>query len=65
MQISIMALLGVVGISSLGAWFFSHAKQAEKPVKIMIFVGFFWLLSFIQLTVLALGYFIWHHYLFK
>ena len=33
-------------------------KDQEKPVKIMMFIGYFWLLTFLQLLLAALLYYI-------
>jgi len=55
-------LLVIVVVSALGGWLTVRNKPQEKPVKIMMFVGYFWLLAFVQLSLSALAYFLWHHF---
>lgn len=62
MNDAIIGLLLVTAISSLGGWWLSFNKPAEKPVKIMMFVGYFWLLAFVQLVLVAMAYFGWQHF---
>ena len=62
MPIAIDALLIVIGLSALGGWLLIVGKEAEKPVKAMMFVAYFWMLAFSQLLLLAAGYYIWKHY---
>ena len=56
MNIMIMGLMLVISISSAAGWFFSHAKEVDNPVKVMLFVLYFWLFVFIQLVVFAVLY---------
>lgn len=53
----IAALLAMMGIAAFGGWFVSARKQAEKPVKVMLFVLYFWGLVFLQIALFALGYY--------
>lgn len=53
----IAVLLVMLGISALGGGFVSVRKQAEKPVKVMLFVLYFWGLFFLQIALFALGYY--------
>lgn len=59
---AIYILLGIVGVSAgLGGWI-SWRKPVATPVKVMAFVGYFWLLNFIQLMVAAGAYYAWRHF---
>ncbi len=49
--ISLMVL-----ISTLSGWLLSRSKTAETPVKVMLFVLYFWGSAFIQLIIFALLY---------
>ncbi len=63
MSVTIAVLLAVVAVSALGGWLLTFRKSVEKPVKAMLFVGYFWLLAFIQLLLVALAYFVWQRFL--
>jgi hypothetical protein len=63
MNDAIIALLIIIALSTLGAGWLASQKDAERPVKVMIFVGYFWLLAFIQLFLASTGYFVWQHYI--
>ncbi|MGD0961305.1 MAG: hypothetical protein ABSB19_15970 [Methylomonas sp.] len=54
-------ILLITLFSGLGGWWLSAGKTTDKPVRIMLFVGYFWLLAFIQLVLAGLGYFVWRH----
>ena len=56
MNTMVIGLMVLILISTAAGWFFSHAKEAEKPVKVMLFVLYFWLFVFIQLVVFAVLY---------
>ena len=56
MNTMVIGLMVLISISTAAGWFFSHAKEAEKPVKVMLFVLYFWLFVFIQLVVFAVLY---------
>lgn len=56
MDATVIGLLLIVSIASLAGWFFSHSKEAEKPVKVMLFVLYFWGVVFAQLIVFSLFY---------
>lgn len=58
MPIAILILLLVLVVSALSAVWMVRRKNAEKAVKIMMFVGYFWLLTFLQLSFVTLLYFI-------
>jgi hypothetical protein len=58
MATPIIILLVVMVVSGLGAFWLSSGKTAERPVRVMMFVGYFWLLAFIQLLILATGYYV-------
>ena len=62
MPVSILALLLVLALSALGGWWLSAGKTAEKPVRVMMFVGYFWLLAFVQVLLLAAVYFVKQHF---
>jgi hypothetical protein len=63
MNEAIVALLIIVALSTLVAGWLAAQKEAERPVKVMIFVGYFWLLAFIQLFLASSGYFVWQHFI--
>ncbi|WP_305908172.1 hypothetical protein Q9L42_011960 [Methylomarinum sp. Ch1-1] len=54
----VAALLGMMLLAAGGGWFISARKPVEKPVKVMLFVLYFWLLVFLQVALFALGYFL-------
>ncbi len=56
MSTTIIGLIALISISTFAGWYFSHAKEAEKPVKVMLFVLYFWLSIFIQVVVFAVLY---------
>lgn len=56
MSIMVIGILVLISISTAAGWFFSHAKVAEKPVKVMLFVLYFWLFLFVQVVIFALLY---------
>lgn len=53
-----MVLLGMLAVSSVLAGWLSRRKAAEKPVRVMMFIGYFWLLTFLQLLLATLLYYI-------
>jgi len=61
MPVAIEAIAIVVALSALGGWLFTAGKPLEKPVRVMMFVGYFWLLAFVQLSLIAMVYYIWRH----
>ncbi|MCK5829698.1 MAG: hypothetical protein KAH20_05300 [Methylococcales bacterium] len=56
MDATIIGLLIITFIASMTGWFFSQSKEAEKPVKVMIFVLYFWGSVFIQLMIFSVLY---------
>ena len=62
MSLAIFSLFGILMLSTLGGWWMSRRKLVEKPVKVMMFVGYFWLLTFIQLLLFAIVYFLWQRF---
>ena len=62
MPILIQGLLLVLLLSALGGWFLSARKSQETAVKIMMFIGYFWLLAFIQLLLFGLAYYLRQHF---
>lgn len=55
------AVLGIIifAVSVVGGWFWAGKKAiAEKQLKIIFFVFYFWLFVFVQLGLLGLGYYI-------
>ena len=53
----IVILLVVLALSAIGGSWLSAGKTAERPVRVMMFVGYFWLLAFIQLLLLSAAYY--------
>jgi hypothetical protein len=62
MNATIAGLLAIVAVSVGGGWWLSFRKPVEKPVKVMMFVGYFWLLAFVQLLLVAGVYFVWQRF---
>ncbi len=54
----IVGLLLMVALSTLGGWLISYRKDVEKPVKIMLFVLYFWAFLFTQVALFSLGYYL-------
>lgn len=46
----------MVFLSTIAGWLFSRSKKAETPIKVMVFVLYFWLFAFIQMIVFAVLY---------
>jgi len=57
MSTTIIGLLVIILISTVASWFFSFSKQSENPIKVMLFVLYFWVFLFIQLIVFAILYY--------
>ncbi|PPD35605.1 MAG: hypothetical protein CTY19_00705 [Methylomonas sp.] len=55
---AIIALLVILAIAAITAWLLLRGKTQEMPVKVMMFVGYFWLITFLQLLTFGLVYFI-------
>ncbi len=64
MNAAISILLGVLFLSALSGWWLAGRKAQEKAVKVMMFVGYFWLSTFIQVSILALLYYFREHFSF-
>ncbi|WP_150047994.1 hypothetical protein [Methylomonas rhizoryzae] len=60
MHLALLGLLAVLAISATAGWLMVGNKQQDKPVRVMMFVGYFWLLTFLQFLLLAAGYFLMH-----
>lgn len=58
MNMVIMALLGLLVVAAALAWLLIRDKTQETPVKVMMFVGYFWLITFLQLLAFGLVYFL-------
>jgi len=43
-------------ISTSAGWLFSRSKKAEKAIKVMTFMLYFWLFAFMQLIAFGLLY---------
>jgi len=56
MSSTVIAILSVVFISSITGWLFNRSKKVEKPVKVMLFVLYFWVSFFVQLVAFAMFY---------
>ena len=55
----IAALLVMLLLAAFGGGLISARKPVEKPVKVMLFVLYFWVFVFVQVALFALGYFLW------
>lgn len=56
MNTVIMALLGLLTVAAALAWLLIRGKAQETTVKVMMFVGYFWLITFLQLLAFGLVY---------
>ncbi|NOR69031.1 MAG: hypothetical protein GQ532_04950 [Methylomarinum sp.] len=56
MNSMVIGVLGVIFISTVAGWLFSRPKKVEKPVKVMLFVLYFWVSFFVQLVTFAMLY---------
>lgn len=56
MNIAVQGLLVIALLSSLGGWWFSTRKAIEKPLRVMLFVLYFWAFAFAQLILVGMGY---------
>jgi Ca2+/Na+ antiporter len=56
MNITVIGLGLLLLIATFVGWFFTHTKKVDKPVKVMLFVLYFWITTFIQLMIFALLY---------
>jgi hypothetical protein len=63
MNIAIAVLLAILLISAVVGWWLAGRKTQEAPVKIMMFVGYFWLSTFLQLLLAVLLYLGWQRFL--
>jgi len=53
MSPTVIGIFILIFIATVSGWFFSRSKEAETPVKVMLFVLYFWGTIFIQLMVFA------------
>lgn len=65
MSLVIAILLAILLVSALSAWWLVSGKDAENPVKVMMFVGYFWLLTFFQLLVAVICYLGWQRFFMR
>jgi hypothetical protein len=56
MDNKVLGIILIIFISTIASWFFCRSKKAETPVKVMIFILYFWLFVFIQLIFFAVLY---------
>ncbi len=56
MNTTVIGLLVLILISTIVGWVISRSKKVEKPVRIMLFVLYFWMSFFIQMMVFAVLY---------
>ncbi|MCK5888796.1 MAG: hypothetical protein KAG19_02520 [Methylococcales bacterium] len=56
MNIISLGIIAILLIASIAGWFLSDSKAVDKPVKIMLFVLYFWGTVFLQLMVFAVLY---------
>lgn len=53
MSHSVIAIIIALLISTFFGWLFSYSKKVEMPVKVMLFVLYFWVTVFIQIILFA------------
>ncbi len=58
MNIYIIGLLAMLLLAALVGWFLAARKEAEKPVKVMLFVLYFWVIVFVEIALSGLVYFL-------
>ena len=56
MSPTVIGICILLFIASASGWYFSRSKQAETPVKVMLFVLYFWASIFVQLMIVAAVY---------
>jgi len=56
MSPTVIGIFILIFIASVSGWFFSRSKEAETPVKVMLFVLYFWGSIFVQLMIFAALY---------
>ncbi|MCF6203473.1 MAG: hypothetical protein L3J59_07365 [Methylococcaceae bacterium] len=56
MNTTVIGLFIVILISTIAGWIINRSKQVEKPVKVMLFVLYFWVFVFIQLAIFSVLY---------
>jgi uncharacterized membrane protein YedE/YeeE len=62
MSLALLGLLLMLVVSAVCSWWLAVRKTTEKPVRAMIFIGYFWLLSFVQIMLAVLVYLAWQHF---
>lgn len=58
MSPAIAGFLAVAGVSGLVGWLIVRRKPVETPVRVMMFFGYFWLVAFSLLVLLAGAYYL-------
>ncbi|MDT4328952.1 hypothetical protein ACQE3E_09010 [Methylomonas sp. MED-D] len=58
MSPAIAGFLGVAGFAGLAGWLIVRRKPVETAVKVMMFFGYFWLVAFSLLVLLAGAYYL-------
>jgi len=62
MPSTLLGLLLILTVSAVCSWWLAARKTAEKPVLVMMFIGYFWFLSFVQIMLAVLVYLAWQNY---
>lgn len=56
MNTILIALLAILSLSALVAVVLALKKPVETPVKVMLFVGYFWGTAFVQFLIVSVVY---------
>lgn len=56
MSATVIGFLVMLSLSTLIGWWSTRSKSVDKMIKVMLFMLYFWVSAFIQLTIFALMY---------
>lgn len=57
------ALLAMLTLSAFGGWWWASKNSSETAIRWMLFIGYFWLLTFLQIVMTVLVYVGWQHFM--
>lgn len=59
---AIVILITLLFVAAVIAWQLARRKASERPVRVMLFVAYFWLLAFAEVMLAVLAYLSWQHF---
>lgn len=59
---AIVILITLLFVAAVIAWQLARRKASERPVRVMLFVAYFWLLAFAEVMLAVLAYLGWQHF---